>query len=117
MTMSIYQGTRDSQVGAAPVLVDGEPLDPRNDLMNHSPLGFQWGYGGSGPAQLALAILAHHFRQKGMRPRLADDRAVQLHQAFKFAVIGRIQMDRWNLTTFQVEREIEKIEREDPSCA
>jgi len=26
-------------------------------LVNHSPDGFNWGYGGSGPAQLALAIL------------------------------------------------------------
>jgi len=34
------------------------PLDPRYDLRNHSPSGFAWGYGGSGPAQLALAILA-----------------------------------------------------------
>jgi hypothetical protein len=24
---------------------------------NHSPNGFNWGYGGSGPAQLALAIM------------------------------------------------------------
>jgi hypothetical protein len=33
-------------------------LDPRLDLYNHSPTGFAWGYGGSGPAQLALALLA-----------------------------------------------------------
>lgn len=26
-------------------------------LRNHSPTGFEYGYGGSGPAQLALAIL------------------------------------------------------------
>lgn len=26
-------------------------------VANHSPDGFNWGYGGSGPAQLALAIL------------------------------------------------------------
>ena len=26
-------------------------------VKNHSPDGFNWGYGGSGPAQLALAIL------------------------------------------------------------
>jgi len=28
---------------------------PRSDLRNHSPNGFEWGYSGSGPAQLALA--------------------------------------------------------------
>jgi Family of unknown function (DUF6166) len=26
-------------------------------LWNHSPSGFNWGYGGSGPAQTALALL------------------------------------------------------------
>lgn len=25
-------------------------LNPRLDLWNHSPTGFEWGYGGSGPA-------------------------------------------------------------------
>lgn len=32
-------------------------LDERLDEVNHSPDGFQWGYRGSGPAQLAFAIL------------------------------------------------------------
>ena len=33
------------------------PLEPSLKIRNHSPTGFEWGYGGSGPAQLALAIL------------------------------------------------------------
>ena len=41
------------------VFLDGKPLDPSPSLKvrNHSPAGFNWGYGGSGPAQLALAIM------------------------------------------------------------
>lgn len=42
--------------------VDGRQswdLPLRLDLRNHSPSGFNWGYGGSGPAQLALAILVN----------------------------------------------------------
>ena len=41
------------------VLLDGERLDPRpsQKVHNHSPDGFNWGYGGSGPAQLALAVV------------------------------------------------------------
>lgn len=50
---------------SAPALVEiweGEqvqPLDPApsQQLFNHSPSGFEWGYAGSGPSQLALAIL------------------------------------------------------------
>jgi Family of unknown function (DUF6166) len=32
-------------------------LEPSLAVSNHSPTGFEFGYGGSGPAQLALAIL------------------------------------------------------------
>jgi Family of unknown function (DUF6166) len=37
---------------------EGRPLPPRNDLRDHSPTGFCWGYTGSGPSQLALALAA-----------------------------------------------------------
>jgi hypothetical protein len=63
----------------------GYPLPLRLDLQNHSPTGFAWGYGGSGPAQLALAILADH---------LGDDaRAARLHQRFKWRAIGPLNGD------------------------
>lgn len=41
------------------VWLDGEWLDPApsQKVRNHSPDGFNWGYGGSGPSQLALAIV------------------------------------------------------------
>ena len=55
----VYTGLAGGRVS---VVVDGIswPLDPRYDLQNHSPTGFAWGYAGSGPSQLALAILADH---------------------------------------------------------
>ena len=41
------------------VFINGTRLWPTRsqDIINHSPDGFNWGYEGSGPAQLALAIL------------------------------------------------------------
>jgi len=41
------------------VWLDGWELLPfrSQKIINHSPDGFNWGYGGSGPAQLALAIM------------------------------------------------------------
>lgn len=41
------------------VMINGRPLPLNASLkvMNHSPSGFNWGYGGSGPAQFALALL------------------------------------------------------------
>ena len=40
------------------VWLDDELLDPTHSqaIKNHSPDGFNWGYGGSGPAKLALAV-------------------------------------------------------------
>lgn len=83
-------------VGKAEVHSDdsgaAQPLDPRYDLRNHSPDGFAWGYGGSGPAQLALAILAH----------VTDDETAQKHyQAYKFSVIGRLK-GNWQITAQEV---------------
>jgi Family of unknown function (DUF6166) len=52
------------------------------EVWNHSPTGFEFGYGGSGPAQLALAILLDFLND--------EPRAVRLHQAFKFHFIGGI---------------------------
>lgn len=59
-------------------------LPVRLDLANHSPTGFAWGYCGSGPAQLALAILAD---------AAGDDMALQWYQQFKQEVIGHLAMD------------------------
>src|SRR6516225_2178066 len=59
----MYTGRRGPQ-GCVVCVIAGngerKPLNPRQELRNHSPTGFEWGYGGSGPAQLALAILAEH---------------------------------------------------------
>lgn len=58
------------------VSIDGKALDPSESLRyrQHSPTGFAWGYGGSGPAQLALAILL----------KFTDaPRALELYQEFK----------------------------------
>jgi hypothetical protein len=69
-------------------------LPLRLDLFNHSPDGFNWGYGGSGPAQLALAILAdaitHAFRETTMSNAQLEEMAVALHQKFKEEEIATI---------------------------
>lgn len=64
-------------------------LPLRFDICNHSPTGFNWGYAGSGPAQLALAILADF---KGKVP------TAKLYQEFKNRFIVGIKEDRWEIT-------------------
>jgi hypothetical protein len=39
------------------VFLNGKELDPHYEHCNHSPTGLSWGYNGSGPAQLAFAML------------------------------------------------------------
>ena len=90
--MKTYEGKRECDVVI--VLVDGQPLNPRLDLWKHSPTGFEWGYAGSGPAQLALAILADYLND--------EFKAVELHQEFKQNVIAHLPHAGWTLTSDQV---------------
>ena len=64
------------------VRIDGAVLQPDRsiNLLNHSPTGFAWGYGGSGPSQLALALL--------LEAGASDQEALRLHQQFKRETIG-----------------------------
>ena len=91
--MKRYEGRRQGY--AVIVTVDGRPLNPRLDLWNHSPTGFEWGYGGSGPAQLALAILADHFGN--------DEQAFNFHHRYKWAVIAELPKRSWTLTSQEID--------------
>jgi len=85
---------------------DGKFINPDYSLrvINHSPTGFCWGYNGSGPAQLALAILLEHFGGDQVR-------AKSLYQDFKSNVIANLPMDSdFELTDEQVESAISKID-------
>lgn len=97
--MKEYIGTRlgDGQL-AVIVSRDGElgdDLPLRLDLVNHSPSGFECGYGGSGPAQLALAILADLLGD--------DDQAIRLHQGFKAKRIAKLpRAQDWRLKETEI---------------
>lgn len=94
--MKTYRGTppHDVVVTSDTPGVAAIPLVPRLDLRNHSATGFSWGYAGSGPSQLALAILAD----------VSDDETAQRrYQAFKWTVIAKLPGDSaWELTEDQV---------------
>ena len=88
----VYKGYRHTE-GLGPQLVtkDDDILDPTpsQKIWNHSPDGFNWGYGGSGPAQLALALLYDVTKDK--------DIAVRLHQEFKRDCVATWG-DTWEIT-------------------
>ena len=80
-------------------------LPVRLDLRNHSPTGFEWGYGGSGPAQLALAILADHFGPTG------EKRALTIYQDFKARVIATLPYAGFRLSERDVDQAVRAIDK------
>lgn len=76
-------------------------LDSRLDLYNHSPSGLEWGYNGSGPSQLALALLADYLGD--------DNRAKKLYQEFKRLVIANLNYDEWKLSSKDIDTALRNI--------
>ncbi len=74
------------------VWLDGKLLDPSLSQMvwNHSPDGFNWGYDGSGPAQLALAIM------------LELTGKPDGHQDFKWRIVSRLPQGKDFETKFNL---------------
>lgn len=66
---------------------------PLHHVVRHSPTGFNYGYAGSGPADLALSILAACVEQE-----LAD----RYYQPFKFDRIAPEQSRHWAIKAQQV---------------
>ena len=97
--MKRYEGKRS--YGQCFVTMNGRALDPRFDLRFHSPDGFEWGYCGSGPAQLALALLADHCGN--------DEQALNFYQRFKWAVIAGLPRLHWTLTSEEIDQAIQAI--------
>ncbi len=72
---------------------EGATANIPQEIVRHSPTGFEWGYGGSGPADLALNILAQYVPRK-----LAES----LHQQYKWDVIARIPHEGTTITSESV---------------
>ena len=85
------------------VYIDDVELSPDDSLKvrNHSPDGFNWGYGGSGPAQLALAILMVVFNYGPERNW--DSPLLPRYQDFKWDHVSKWQGD------FKVELDPEEL--------
>lgn len=59
--------------------------EPSQKVVNHSTDGFNWGYGGSGPSQMALAICLLLYPKQ---------RALHEYQDFKREVISNLPIDQ-----------------------
>ena len=70
------------------VTVNGTPLKPCYELRQISQSGFEWGYNGAGPMQLALAILADHD---------SNTRALKDFRRFCELVVAEFDQNSWSL--------------------
>lgn len=96
--MKTYTG--DRTIDGIRVLVDAEPLDPRFDLRRLSDTGFEWTYEGDAPAQLALALLADHFRD--------DDKALALYERFMQEIVANFD-NEWLMTSEDIDAALTNI--------
>jgi hypothetical protein len=123
--VKVYEGTRDG-LGYTHVFVTDNTGErrPLTHYAKHSPDGFEWGFTGPGPAELARCLLLDHFGlatrgpwaeeifdpQTGELARLPAD-----YQAFKWDVISRfVQGKPWRLTSSQIDAWISRT-KEPPS--
>jgi len=88
-----YEGTPPDVVEA----IDGHGARrPIRHIVRRSPTGLAWGYGGSGPADLALAILADHL---GYEP------TSHIVHDFKWQIVAQLPADQpFYLAAADIER-------------
>jgi len=120
VTKKVYAGTRDEANNCSVIVLmstkEKYTLPLRLDLFPHSTTGFNWGYGGSGPSQLALAILADFLGAKiakNHKPDAVGRRAIELHHRFKRLFIEPLSGDSWKIEEREIKIALLEFENED----
>ena len=89
----MFSGSR-TVFGNCRVSYGGKELDPRLDLFYHARDGFDWGYMGAGPLQLAFAMLVVVAGE-----RVARDEKTE----FAKEVIAKLDKKEWRISAEDVE--------------
>lgn len=99
---AMFTGIRIDGRTSVVVIRDGKAT-PLPHRVRHSPTGFEWGYDGSGPADLALAIV-HNF--------LGYEPAPMIYQEFKRRIVARFDRDVFELPVSKVLETLDAIKRD-----
>jgi hypothetical protein len=92
--------TGDRTIDGLKVLVDGRPLDPAFAIRCICDKGFEWGYEGAAPSQLALAILADHYGDAA--------KALALHEGFMSRIVANFA-NEWEMTSTDVDAAVRAL--------
>ena len=95
----IFVGERT--IDGSVVTVDDVPLDPQLALKQFTDRGFEWGYEGNGPRQLALAILVEHIGD--------NSRALSLCEDFMLRVVANFG-NEWEMSGSDIDIALNNIE-------
>ena len=107
---TIYQGKRTENGVHITYKNVNANYKPLRHVAYHSPDGMSWGYSGSGCADLALSILAHHLGEYWVtgaylrRLTLAKETPLcwTFHQDFKRHFIASLSGDAWEITSQEI---------------
>jgi hypothetical protein len=85
-----------------------ERLSPNGSLglVRHSPVGFDWGYVGSGPAQLACALLLDYYDDKSV----AHQHYIQFRNTVVSYLVCDGPADCWHLTSNDIEAALSEFQ-------
>jgi hypothetical protein len=88
MIKKIYRGEPGGTVN---VILPSGKSRPLRHVVLHSPSGFEWGYEGSGPADLALSLLCDVLGERPLEKQIYHGRfkAYPHHQYFKREYVAR----------------------------
>lgn len=90
--MKTYTGTRT--IDGLEVTVDGQTLADHRAVKEYTDAGFEWGYPGDAPRQLALAILFDHLGDAAAAIASAD--------GFMKSTVA-IFDNEWSLTSAEID--------------
>lgn len=95
-------------IGRGPVVTkDGSPLADCTNIENHSPDGLNWGYSGSGAAQLALALMVSEYGED------VDDHPIH-YQDLKDFLVARLPHNKaFTFTSETIHQVVGIIEERD----
>jgi hypothetical protein len=89
-----------SGIGPYVLVVTHNGVAPLRHHVCHSPTGFEWGYTGNGPAELARCILIDHI---GSNDGEGHELLVS-YQAFRLAIVAKLpRTGVWSLTSEEID--------------